>query len=68
MGAPLGLTGTYRQQGLCAVKCLNVRLFVDAWHHGMHRSCHVKAHNITQLFHKRRVFGRPSYARKLVTT
>ena len=58
MGAPLGLSGTHRQQRLRTVQCLNLGFLIHAQHQGFIWRMQIQADDIPHLFNEQRVLGK----------
>src|SRR5208282_3866670 len=55
VGSPLSLTGAHRQQWLCAIKCLDLTLFVDAEHQSTLRRIKVEPDDVAHLLNELRI-------------
>lgn len=55
VGSSLGLPRPHREQGLCALERLNLRLFVDAQDNGVLRRIKVQADDVANLLDQQRV-------------
>jgi hypothetical protein len=58
MGAPLNLSGSHRENGLCAIQRLNLGLFIDAQDQGTLRRIEVQTHDVPDLLNKERIGGK----------